>query len=164
MAAKRTDPGMAMEQRHVYGPRPIGALVPALTRPSFRRRSPAVAQVLADWSAIVGPAIAAVTTPHRMSSGTLTIACGGPIAMELQHLATEVIGRINSHLGQQAVTALRFMQITAPAVPVAPPAPPVHSHAVDAAVAGLPQGELRDALAALGRAVLARKLPPRSLD
>ena len=110
MAGKDTGGGMDSDERHVYGPRPVGALMPRLTRVAFRRRAPATAQVLADWSAIVGPAIAAVTTPRRLAAGTLTIACAGPIAMELQHLAAEVIARINAHLGSQAVSALRFVQ------------------------------------------------------
>ena len=77
--------------------------------------------MLADWSAIVGPAIAAVTTPRRLAAGTLTIACAGPIAMELQHLAGEVMARINAHLGSQAVTALRFVQTFGDAPPAARP-------------------------------------------
>jgi hypothetical protein len=148
---------MNRDERHVYGPRPVGALMPRLTRPAFRRRSPATAQVLADWSAIVGPAIAAVTTPRRLTSGALTIACAGPIAMELQHLAGEVIARINAHLGSQVVNALRFVQTHEPLVPVAPlprPADPAKLAAVEAAVADLPDGELRAALASLGQAVL----------
>src|SRR3984957_19274972 len=124
VAGKDTDGGMKTDERHVYGPRPVGALMPLLTRPAFRRRSPATAQVLADWAVIVGPAIAAVTTPRRLSAGTLTIACAGPIAMELQHLANEVMARINAHLGSQAVTGLRFVQTTTLAPPVATPPPP----------------------------------------
>ena len=150
---------MNRESRHVYGPRPVGALVPQLTRPAFRRRAPATAQVLADWAAIVGPAIAAVTTPRRLTSGSLTIACAGPIAMELQYLAGELIGRINAHLGSQVVTGLRFVQTTTlTAEPPPPPTPPDPADlaAIDAAVAGLPDNELRAALAALGRALLAR--------
>src|SRR5277367_5270252 len=113
---------MNSNERHVYGPRPVAALLTRVTRPAFRRRAPATAQVLADWTAIVGPAIAAVTTPRRLTHGTLTIACAGPIAMELQHLATEVMGRINAHLGSQAVTALRFVQtFDSVAVPAAAP-------------------------------------------
>ena len=109
MAARDTDSGMNRDDRHVYGPRTVGSMVPRLTRPTFRRRAPATAQVLADWEAIVGPAIAAVTTPRRLSSGTLTIACAGPIAMELQYLSGELTGRINAHLGSQVVTSLRFV-------------------------------------------------------
>jgi len=158
VAAKDTDSGMASDERYVYGPRPLGALVPRLARPAFRRRSPATAQILADWTSIVGPAIAAVTTPRRATSGTLTIACAGPIAMELQYLATELIARINTHLGSQVVRNLRFVQTTVAPVPMPPaaePADPLELAAAEAAVASLPEGELRNALARLGRAVLA---------
>jgi len=156
MAEKDTTGGMTMAPRHVYGPRPVSALLPALTHAAFRRRSPAAAQILADWPSIIGPALAAVTTPRRLVAGTLTLACTGPIATELQHLATELIARINGYLGTPTVLALRFVQTAAPPAP-APPAPRITaaaSQAAEAAVAGLPGGELRDALAALGRAVL----------
>lgn len=156
--AQDTKSGIAAQPRHVYGPRPLGALVPALTRPAFRRVSPAAAQVMADWSDIVGPALAAVTTPHRMTSGQLTIACSGPIAMELQHLANELIDRINTHLGSQTVKRLRFVQtLPPPRQPaVCAPAPPsaAQRRQAEAAVSQLPPGGLRDALAALGAAVL----------
>ena len=159
MTTKDTDTGMASEARHVYGARPLGALVPRLTRPAFRRRTPAAAQVLADWAAIVGPAIAAVATPRRLVAGTLTIACAGPIAMELQHLSGELVARINTHLGTQVVQGLRFVQTLAADVPAPPrreaPDPAIQAQA-EAAVRHLPEGELRTALAALGGAVLAR--------
>jgi len=159
VASKDTDKGMNSEERHVYGPRPVGALMPKLTRAVFRRRAPATAHVLADWETIIGPALAAVTTPRRLASGTLTIACSGPIAMELQHLAGEVIARINAHLGTQAVTALRFVQTINQAAP--PGALPVRTDParlaeVETKVATVPEGELRSALSALGRAIVAR--------
>ena len=150
--AKDTPQVHTVEERHVYGPRPIGALVPRLARPAFRRRTPATAQVLADWPAIVGPAIAAVTMPKRLSAGSLTIACSGPIAMELQHLAAELIGRINGYLGKPVVSGLRFVQ-TMDAV--TPPAPEPESPPPEAPAIDMPEGELRDALAALGRAMSA---------
>ena len=153
---------MNSDERHVYGPRPVGALLPRVTRPAFRRRAPATAQVLTDWTAIVGPAIAAVTTPRRLTAGTLTIACAGPIAMELQHLANEVMARINAHLGSQVVSALRFVQTfgDAPRLPnVTPPADPAKLAEVEASLAHMPEGELRAALAALGQVVVAQAWP-----
>jgi hypothetical protein len=146
-------------KRHVYGPRPLGALVPAVVRPAFRKRSPALAQVLQDWDAIVGPAIAAVATPQKLFGGTLSILCSGPMAVELQHLAEQLMGRINGHLGKVAVTRLRFRQdLRPPPAPQPRPQPQAKPDA-RAAVAVLPAGELRDALEALGRAVLARPQP-----
>jgi len=145
--------------RFVYGPRPVGALIPALTRPAFRRRAPAAAQVMADWAAIVGPELAALTTPRRLSAGTLTLACAGPVALELQHLGPALIGRINAHLGTETVRRLGFVQVppeAAPARPPSRPADPAAQARLEAALADLPEGELRAALAALGRAAFAR--------
>ena len=147
---------MGGDRRFVHGPRPIAALIPVVTRPALHRAVPGAYQLLEAWSGIVGPALADVTLPKRLSRGSLTIACAGPVAMELQHLSNELIGRINRHLGAQTVHRVRFTQTLAPrAVPAAKPRPtPAVERAADAAVAGLPEGPLRDALAALGRAVL----------
>jgi len=156
MAKKDTANGMATVARHVYGPRPLAALLPGVTRTAFRRRAPGTAQVMADWGSIVGPALAAVTLPRRLARGSLTIACSGPIAMELQHLSGELIARINTALGAGVVTALRFVQIAPESRAVAPasPKPSPQSRArAESAVESLPPGELRDALTALGRAV-----------
>ena len=138
------------DKRHVWGPRAIGALVPGLTRAAFRKRSPAGAQVLSDWATIVGPALAATTTPRRLSGTTLTLACAGPMALELQHMAGPLMARINGHLGRVAVERLRFVQDTA-AVPIA--APPPEPAGPPAPIPGLPAGPLHDALAALGQSV-----------
>lgn len=148
------------EARHVWGPRPVGALVPAIARPAFRKRAPAAAQVMADWAAIVGPRLAERTAPRRLSVGKLTIACTGPVAMELQHLAPQLIARINTHLGSAIVERLGFVQATDSAEPSrvavreTRPLTPADERRVEAAVAGLPPGDLRDALAALSRSVL----------
>lgn len=150
-------PAGEVASRHIYGPRPVGALVPALVRPAFRRRAPATAQVLADWEAIIGPALAAVTTPRKLFSGTLVIGCAGPVAMELQHMAEPLMARINGHLGSIAVTRLRFVQDAPLARPAPPPPRPQAIAAARRAVASLPEGRLRDALESLGRVVLTER-------
>ncbi len=139
------------DKRHVWGPRAVGGLVAGLTRPAFRRRSPATAQILADWAVIVGPALAAVTAPRRLSGTTLTLACSGPIAIELQHMSNELIGRVNAHLGRVAIERLRFVQ---EAMPEADTPAALHGPAEPPpAIPGLPPGALHDALARLGQAV-----------
>ncbi len=149
--------------RYPYGPRPLAALIPGVARATYRRQGTATAQILADWEAIVGPALAAVTVPRRLSAGTLTLACSGPIAMELQHVSTQLLERINAAVGrgpggpkgrgQAAVERLRFVQdlrlrpaAEPAALPQAVPAPDLP---------GLPPGPVRDALEALGRAMRA---------
>ena len=141
--------------RHIYGPRSVSALVPGLVRPAFRKRSPAAAQVMADWGDIVGLAIGAVSQPRKLFSGTLSIACSGPMAMELQHLSEQLIERINIHLGRVTVTRLRFVQDIAPPAPAARAERRPAMEAARKAVAGLPDDLLRDALEKLGRSVLA---------
>jgi hypothetical protein len=141
----------------------VSVLVPAVSRAAFRRGIPGAAQLMLDWEAIVGPALAAVTEPRRLVSGTLTIACAGPIAMELQHMAVELMGRINTTLGAVTVRALRFVQVGGLAAlgsrpmreTAARPSPQAQA-AAQAAVADLPAGPLRDALTALGSRVLSR--------
>lgn len=144
------------DRRFLGGPRPLGALVPALTRPAFKRKSPAGAQIMADWPALVGPALAAVSQPVRLSSGTLTLACSGPVAMELQHLAPQLAGRINAALGRVAVERFRFVQRApggAAPRPTPRPAQAALPARVESALAGIDSPELREALARLARGV-----------
>jgi hypothetical protein len=67
-----------------------------------------------------------------------------------------LIGRINQYLGSQAVRRLRLLQTAAARTP--PRSRPRPTEAVETAateaVADLPEGPLRAALTALGRAVL----------
>jgi hypothetical protein len=147
---------MTKVSRLVHGPRPIAAVVPTVTRNAFNRAAPGVAQLMEAWVGIVGPALANATTPRRLIQGTLTIGCSGPVAMELQHLSSELIGRINQYLGSQAVRRLRLVQSIAVRTPPRSSLPPTSGAEVAASEAAtdLPEGPLRTALAALGRAVL----------
>jgi hypothetical protein len=157
--ADKGDPKDGAGRRFPTGPLALGSLIPRLTRPVFRKRSPAGAQLMADWPDVVGPALAAVTQPLRLSAGTLTLGCAGPVAMELQHLAPELIGRINAHLGRVVVERLRFVQQAPPgAAPAAPrPKPVTLPETVEAKLASMPEGELREALAKLARGVYRRR-------
>jgi hypothetical protein len=165
MAGNDTKTGMAGQVRFVYGPRALGSLVPEVTRQTFRKRNPASAQILADWEIIVGPKVAAMTVPRKLDRGVLTIACAGPAAMDLHYMGIEVINRINTHLGGQPVHSLKFTQAGMPRKPPPPrPSPPEAIMEAEAAVADLPDGELKSALAALGRVVIGRsKHPTRRL-
>lgn len=139
-------------QRRNYGSKPIGTLLPAVTRPAFRKHSPAAAQLMADWPAIVGPALATTTSPRRFAAGTLTLGCAGPIALELQHLAGPLMERINGHLGRPMVQRLKFVQQTLNTERIPSPA---KRQTTQVDIPDFPDGPLRDALAALGG-----RLPP----
>ena len=164
--AKGTPKGSPLHDpatRYPYGPRPLAALIPGVARATYRRQGTATAQILADWEAIVGPALAAVTVPRRLSAGTLTLACSGPIATELQHVSTQLLERINAAIGPgsggqrpgspAAVERLRFVQDLRLRPIASPAALPDPAPSPD--LPGLPPGPVRDALEALGRAMRA---------
>ncbi len=129
-----------------YAPRGIAALLAPVLRPAFRKRAPAAAQLLADWPTLAGPDLAARAAPIKFAAGTLTLACSGPTAMELQLNAQALISRLNLGLGNAMVERLRFIQQVPnlPATPLKiPPRAPL------AAPKNLPEGELGEALARL---------------
>jgi hypothetical protein len=126
---------------------PLAQLVPPITRTAFRARSPAGADLMAHWSAIVGPRLADQTVPRKLSRGQLTIACSGPVGMELQHAAAALIERINVQTGTRLVERLRFVQ--AP-VTARPPTLPMNTQSAAEPMEALPRGPLNEALAALG--------------
>ena len=157
--ARATIPLAGVIPERSFVTRELGALIPRLTRPAFRKRSPESAQILADWPSLAGPALAALAEPVRLSNATLTLACTGPAAMELGMMAPMLIERLNGQLGRAAVRKLAFVQ-RAPrlAAPVArrPPPGPVPPEA-EAPLATLPEGELQAALARLARGVFAKR-------
>jgi hypothetical protein len=150
MAAKRTSsltqdvlrPAAARN----YALRGIAALLAPVLRPAFRKRAPAAAQLLADWPTLAGPDISARAVPVKFAAGTLTLACSGPTAMELQLSAQPLISRLNLGLGNAMVERLRFVQ-NSPGIIAPIPQKPVR--AAVTRPAGLPNGELGDALARL---------------
>ncbi|POF61224.1 hypothetical protein CFR73_08380 [Novacetimonas maltaceti] len=126
----------------------LGALMPAVTRPAFRRQSPAAVQVMLDWADIVGPELARVTVPRRLSAGTLTVACAGPVATELQYLAPGLIARINGVCGAGVVSRIRPQQDLT--LRPAPPPPRPRPVPAPVEIGDMPEGPLRDALSRLG--------------
>lgn len=129
---------------------PVGAILPGIARAAFRKYSPLGVTLMADWPLIVGPRLAARTLPRRFASGTLTLGCTGPVALELQHLATTLIERVNHHLGRVAVTRLRFVQEPPPRTESAPKQPP---RLEPMQIGDFPEGALRDALSNLAAAM-----------
>jgi hypothetical protein len=151
-AAPEQDVPTAPAKRN-FGARGIAGLLAPVVRPAFARRAPAGAVLLADWPNLAGAELAARAAPVKFAGGTLTLACGGPAALELQHAAPDIIARLNLALGHRMVERLRFVQqapvLAAPLPAPAPAKPP--------APAGLPDGPLGEALARLYQAMQAKE-------
>ena len=93
-----------------------------ITKAAFARYGFAQADVVANWDAIVGADLAAVSAPERIKwprgsgeeaqkqGGTLVIRAAPGRALELQYEASRIISRINSFFGYGAVAQVKVMQ------------------------------------------------------
>jgi hypothetical protein len=136
-----------------------------ITRAAFARYGFAEAGIVADWEAIVGSDLAAVSAPERIrwprgageeaqkQGGTLVIRAAPGRALELQYEASRIIARINSFFGYGAIAAVKVVQ--AQELPQGPRrAPPLPEKPVcEQSLASVEEGPLKSALERLGRGV-----------
>lgn len=157
-------------RRGSSGPKAIAEIAAKVTQPLFRKRGFADGALVADWAAIVGERLAAVSLPEsvqfppkRRSQGTLKLRVAhGGLALELQHLQPQLIQQINGYFGYEAITHMQFIHA---------PLPPRKSHVTEeerpldadeerelaALLADVEDGDLRRALDSLGRLVFGRR-------
>ncbi|MGI9487999.1 MAG: DUF721 domain-containing protein [Geminicoccaceae bacterium] len=128
-----------------------------------RRRGLMEARLITDWATVIGETIATRCQPVSLSrDGILHLDVTGGAALELQHAELQVIERINTYFGRQAVTRLHLRQSPPKRRKLTPPvAPPpkldqAEEAAIDKAVEGVGDEALRKALASLGQ-TLGRK-------
>lgn len=139
--------------RH-YAPRGIAGLIAPMLRSTLKRRGTALAALIEDWDSVAGPDIAARTTPAKLHNGTLTIACPGPDALALSHMAPTLIARITLAIPNARIERLRFTAAPAPKRRTPQPRPPPRNPAPPPA--DLPDGDLGAALSRLHAALTRR--------
>ncbi len=158
------------------GARAVGGELGGLTERIFRRHGFAQAGILLRWPEIVGKELAALSLPERLSpprsrgrpARVLTIRVGGGGALETQHLAPQIIERVNAFYGYEAVERIKIVQgplgsmgyagsggRAASAELEARPDPESQSR-LDAALAGFAPGRLARVLRRLGMNVYER--------
>lgn len=151
----------------------LGAEVPAIAKQALGKRGFAEAGLFTHWAEIAGAALAAASLPIKLSfprgsreDGTLTVRCGGSAALELQHLSTSVLERINLHFGYRAVARLKIEQgdVARRKAPGAnPPLTSLEQGEISRAVEAVENTEIRATLTRLGSAIRRReKAPDRS--
>src|SRR5260370_8956120 len=110
------------------GPGTSAAVVAASEVPSTivaRRGGGALFRLKAEWAAVVGAELAALTWPEALGrDGALKLHVASHLALDLQHCAPLVIQRINLFFGLAAVTRLVLLQWPPPLAPTPPPAHP----------------------------------------
>lgn len=120
----------------------------------------AASEVITHWRHIVGARLAAVSAPTRLrqprgpGGGVLEITVDGPLALEIQHCAPQIVEAVNAYCGFRAVERLKLVRGRLPeAAPPPPPPRPLDDAAraaIDRAVATIGDDNLRRALAGLG--------------
>ena len=160
-----------------FGAVPIADLTGELLDPLLRKRAGLSVALVQSWEEIVGPRIAASSRPDKISwprrlsdddpfePATLIVACNGIAAMHLQHESGEIIARINTFLGFEAIGRIRIVQKHVE--PPAPPRPvprklaPEESARVERTVEKVDDPDLRASLERLGRSIIAARKKPR---
>ena len=107
-------------QRPRGGPaKSISDLMPEIGRAAFRRYGFIQSSVVSRWAEIVGDRYAAVSLPESIrfprgekEGGTLHLVVGGAYVTMMQHIAPDIIERVNRFFGYGAVSQIRFRQGT----------------------------------------------------
>jgi hypothetical protein len=146
--------------------RPIAAVLSPLLNKPAAKRGFRDARLMAEWSEIVGSALAAHTRPERLERrgnlGTLRLVVAPGWALEVQHLEPLILQRINLFFGASIVTrlALRQGRVDAPMLKAAPKGAgqdlpsPAASQTLAAACENVEDPELAAILRRLGQRVL----------
>jgi hypothetical protein len=143
------------------GMRAAGIAASRVAAPIVARRGGGVlGRLKAEWAAVVGAELAALTWPESLGrDGALKLRVASNHALDLQHRAPLVIERINLFFGRGVVARLVLVQgplplAAPPATTLPPPLSAEEANALDTRLGDIADPELRAALAGLGRLVL----------
>ncbi len=111
---------------------PISDLIGNMLAPGLRKRGFASAEVITRWPDFIGAQLASHTralelkwpprctktivdsrdnpAPNKKDGATLVIAVSSGVAIEIQHMAPQIIQRVNAALGWRCVTKLSLRQ------------------------------------------------------
>lgn len=146
----------------------------ALTRAAFARYGFAYADLITQWPAIVGDAIAQWSEPERIKwpragaderkqGGTLVIRVTPGRGLELQHETPRIIDRINAFYGYAAIAAVKIRQSALSRKKALsralPPLGAQAATALESELDGVADPELKEALRRLGQGVLSPRSP-----
>jgi hypothetical protein len=160
------------QERPRGGPaRAVADLLPSVGGAAFKRYGFVQSGIVTRWAEIVGPKYAGVSSPEsirfppgKKAEGVLTVTVKGAHASMMQHIAPEIVERVNRFFGYAAVQRLVLRQGNVAARPsrVAPPSlksiePPA---ALGAGLRAIADPELRAVLGALAAGVAATRGPP----
>ncbi len=147
-------------------PRSLADLLHRTLKDAFAKQGFAASELVTRWTEIVGPEIADHSQPEKIQwprraegqapePGILVLRVEGPTAIEIQHLSSVVLERVNRFFGWKAVGGLRLRQapLSRKAAPQCPIPDPEAAARIAAGLTEIADEKLRDALARLGAAI-----------
>jgi hypothetical protein len=148
-------------------PRPLADLLRKTLNEGFARQGFASSELVTQWHTIAGAEIATHCEPIKIQwprpvhdqepePATLVLRVEGPAAIEIQHLSSVILERVNRFFGWQAIgqIALRQAPLRRIEKPAPRPAPdPQKTARVAAELDEIADEDLKAALARLGASV-----------
>ena len=150
--------------------RPVSELLPDVGRAAFRRFGFVQHSVVSRWSEIVGERYAEVSAPEsirfapgKRDGGVLALVVSGAHAPMMQHIAPEIVERVNRFFGYPAVARLhiRHGAVPRPEKAAPPPELPPVTEAMGESLRGIVDPELKAVLEALAAGVAAHDAIPK---
>ena len=149
--------------------RALSDLLPAVSGVAFKKFGFVQSSVVSRWPEIVGARFAAVSAPESIrfprgerQDGTLHLVVRGAHGTMMQHIAPEIVERVNRFFGYPAVAKVVMRQgdVAPPRPRAAPPSlKPVPLELGDS-LRAIVDPELKAVLSALAAGVAASKGPP----
>lgn len=164
-AIKRAEP----EKPRGGRARSVAELLPDAGRAAFRRFGFVQSAVVSRWGEIVGPRYAGVSAPESIkfphgqrTGGTLSLVVRGAHATMMQHIAPEIVERVNRFFGYEAIVRVQIRQgdVPAPAPRAAPPSLRPVPVELGASLRTIADPELKAVLEALAAGVAATRGAP----
>lgn len=148
--------------------RAVSELLPDVGRAAFRRFGFVQHSVVSRWHEIVGERYAAVSAPEsirfppgKRAEGVLSLVVAGAHAPMMQHIAPEIVERVNRFFGYTAVAKLHIRHGDVKRPAKAAPLPellPV-TEEMGESLRGIADPELKAVLESLASGILTNNLP-----
>lgn len=162
--ATTRQPKPKMEPQRSNRARAVSELLPEVGGAAFRKFGFVQHSIVSRWSEIVGERYARVSTPEsirfpqgKRSDGVLSLLVGGAHAPMMQHIAPEIVERVNRFFGYPAVARLSIRHGEVQRTAKTPPPPSLKplSEAMGNSLRGIVDPELKAVLESLAAGVAA---------